>query len=426
MTDTGRAIEESRIRRRPGTGLRRGPSMTPVLVAHIITKLELGGAQQNTLFTVAHLDRSRYRPVLISGEPGLLDQEARGLAGVEFHQISSLVRRIRPVADLLALVSLTLLLARLKPTIVHTHSSKAGIIGRWAARLAGVPIIIHTVHGFGFTPRQHPTIRWALLTAERAAARFTARFFAVSEANRRQGIDLGLFAADRCTVIRSGVDLDAYRRNDLDREAKRQGLGFEPTCPVIGMVAPFKPQKAPLDFVRAAALVHQARPEVRFLLVGDGELREAVEKEIARLGLSRIIQLTGWRRDIAELMRCLDVFLLTSLWEGLPRVYLEALASGVPVVGTKVDGAAEVIRDGVNGYLVEAGDVRGLADRVLALLNDPRKALQMGHNGQALPDEFDIRNMVRRQEREYERLLHELEERKSLRVAQGCGTSTSN
>jgi glycosyltransferase involved in cell wall biosynthesis len=192
------------------------------------------------------------------------------------------------------------------------------------------------------------------------------------------------------------------------------------------MVAPFKPQKAPLDFIRAAARVRQARPEARFLLVGDGTLRGVLETEIVRLGLSDVVTLTGWRRDIAEIMRCLDVFLLTSLWEGLPRVYLEALASGVPVVGTKVDGAAEVIQDGVNGYLVEPGDVKGLADRVLTLLNNPATARQMGHNGQSLPHEFDIRDMVRRQEREYERLLHEFEQRKRLRVAQGCDTQARN
>jgi glycosyltransferase involved in cell wall biosynthesis len=397
-----------------------------VPVAHIITKLELGGAQQNTLFTVTHLDSTRYRPILISGEPGYLDQEARALTGVEVYQVPSMVRRLRPLSDVRVLISLTSLLARLQPTIVHTHSSKAGILGRWAARLAGVPLILHSIHGFGFTPGQSPVVRRALLAAERSAARFTTRFFAVSEANRQTGIELGLFSPDRCAVIRSGVDLDAYRRTRVDRRTKQQELGLESGCPVIGMVAPLKPQKAPLDFVRVAALVHRARPEARFLFVGDGELRRAMEAEIARLGLSAVVTLLGWRRDIAEIMRCLDVFLLTSLWEGLPRVFLEALASGVPVVGTKVDGAAEVIQDGVNGYLAEPADIGALADRVLVLLNDPRRAIQMGQNGQTLPDEFDIQDMVRRQEREYERLLQELEQRRRLSVAQGCDTPARN
>ncbi len=399
---------------------------TPLRVAHIVTQLELGGAQQNTLFTVSHLDPAHYNAVLITGQPGLLDAEARALPGVEFYQVLSLLRPIRPLADLRALWSLTALLRRLKPAIVHTHSSKAGILGRWAARLAGVPIIIHSIHGYGFTRYQHPLLRWLLIQLERATCRVTTRFFAVSEANRRLGIDLGLFAAEHCTVIRSGVDLQALRQTRVNLVAKRRELGLEPGCPIIGMIAPLKPQKAPLDYVRMAALVRDSRPDARFLLVGDGELRPAVESEVGRLGLSGRFHLTGWRRDIPEIMRCLDVCVLTSLWEGLPRVYLEALASGVPVVGTRVDGAAEVILDGVNGYLLEPGDVPGLAERVLHLLANPDTAARMGAEGQSLTDEFDIRAMVQRHEREYERLVLALEERKSLSQAQGYGTSGKN
>ncbi len=372
----------------------------PIPVAHLITKLELGGAQQNTLFTVAHLDRSRFRPILITGEPGLLDREASSLPGVAFHQVPSLVRPIKPLADLLALVTLTLLLARLKPTIVHTHSSKAGILGRLAAKLAGVPIILHSIHGFGFTPAHRPVAQRFLVALERLAAKVTTGFISVSDANRRQGLALGLFAEDRCTVIRSGIDRELFQKTQVDRPAKRRELGLDPDRPVVGMVAPFKPQKAPLDFVRMAALVHGARPDAQFLLVGDGELRGAIEAEIARCGLSGVVHLAGWRRDIPEVMHCLDVLALTSRWEGLPRVYLEALACGVPVVGTAVDGAAEVVQDGVNGYLVDPGDVRGLAERVLSLLNRPEQAARMGQAGRSLPAEFDIHEMVRQQERE--------------------------
>ncbi len=377
----------------------------PHAVCHIITKLELGGAQENTLFTVSHLDPARFRPMLITGEPGLLDDDARKLPGVEFYQVSSLVRELRPLSDLRALVSLTKLLRRLKPLIVHTHSSKAGILGRLAARLAGVPVIIHSIHGFGFTRYQSPPVRRALIALECLVARITTRFFAVSEANRRLGVELGLFADDRCTVIRSGVDLETIRRTRVDTTAKKRELGLEPGRPVVGMVAPMKPQKAPLDFVRVAARVAGKKPETQFLFIGGGELLGAMEAEIARLDLAKSFRLAGWRRDVPALMRCLDVFVLTSLWEGLPRVYLEALASGVPVVGTRVDGAAEVIRDGINGYLLAPGDVPGLADRVLALLANPTLAADMGKRGGSLPPEFDIHDMVRRQEEEYGRLL---------------------
>ena len=376
-----------------------------VTVAHVITKLELGGAQQNTLFTISHLDPKKFRRVLITGEPGILDDEARALSGVEFHQIPSLVRSIRPIADVRALLALTRLLGRIRPAIVHTHSSKAGILGRWAARIAGVPIIIHSIHGFGFTKYQHPLVRRALVAAERLAARITTKFFAVSEANRYLGIELGLFTSEQSTVIRSGIDLEAFRHARVDRDAKKGELGFSARDRLVGMVAPLKPQKAPLDFVRAAAVVHQVKPEARFLLVGDGELRQAVEAEVKQLGLTGVFRVAGWRRDVAEVMRCLDVFVLTSRWEGLPRVYLEALTAGVPVVGTHVDGAAEVIRDGVNGFLAEPGDTQTLANRITDLLTHPEKAKKMGGQGEALPRQFDIWEMVRQQEREYDRLL---------------------
>lgn len=374
-------------------------------VCHIITKLELGGAQQNTLFTVSHLDPAKFRPVLITGEPGLLDNEARKLAGVEFHQISSLVRAIRPLSDLRALLTLVWLLRRMKPAIVHTHSSKAGILGRMAAWLAGVPVIIHSIHGFGFTRYQSVPVRRVLMTLERLVAKVTTRFFAVSDANRQLGVEIGLFPDNRCVVIRSGVDVKAIRRLGVDTTAKKQELGLEPGRPVVGMVAPMKPQKAPLDFIRVAARVAAKKPETQFLFVGDGELREAMETELVRLDLAKSFRLAGWRRDVPAIMRCLDVFVLTSLWEGLPRVYLEALASGVPVVGTRVDGAAEVIRDGINGYLLAPGDINGMAERVLALLANPTLAADMGRRGESLPPEFDIHDMVRRQEREYEQLL---------------------
>lgn len=379
--------------------------MTQIRVAHIITKLELGGAQQNTLFTVSHLDPSRFRPLLVTGEPGLLDAEARTLPGVEVFQVPSLVREIRPWQDARALAELSALLRRLRPAIVHTHSSKAGILGRMAARLARVPVVIHSIHGFGFSRTQRPVLRRLLILAERVAARFTTRFFAVSEANRRQGIALGLFAPEQCRVIRSGIDLDAIRKVRVDPAAKKRELGFRPGQPLIGMVAPLKPQKAPLDFVRVAAVVARVRPAVGFILVGDGELRAAVEREISRQGLSGTFRLPGWRRDVPEVMRCLDLFVLTSRWEGLPRVYLEALASGVPVVGTRVDGAGEAVRDGENGFLVEPGDIQALADRVVHLLDHPEEALRLGRNGQHLPPEFDIHEMVRLQEWEYEQLL---------------------
>lgn len=344
--------------------------------------------------------------MLVSGESGILDREAQGLLGEHFYRVPSLVREISPLKDVLALRDLTRLLNRLKPHIVHTHSSKAGIIGRLAARLAGVPIVIHTIHGFGFTRYQQTLHRWMLVTVERLIGRVTTRFFAVSEANRLEGVARRVFESDRCVIIRSGVDLTTIRHMAVDTRAKKRALGFDPVRSLVGMIAPMKMQKAPLDFIRAAALVHATRPDVGFVFIGDGDLRPTVEKEVSRLGLNDSLQLLGWRRDALEILRCLDVFVLTSLWEGLPRVYLEARASGIPVVGTRVDGAEEVIRDGDHGYLVEPGNVSGIADRVLKLLNNANLRVAIAQRAATgIPEEFDIHHMVSQQEQEYERLL---------------------
>ena len=380
--------------------------MTIPSVCHIITKLELGGAQRNTLFTVSHLDKSRFRTFLITGEAGILDEEARALMGDRFYQVSRLGRDIRPFQDTQAFVALRKLLIRIKPTVVHTHSSKAGIIGRLAAWAAGVPVVVHSIHGFGFTRYQHPLRRRLLIGAERLAARVTTRFFAVSEANRNEGVVHRLFAGSKCAVIRSGIDREAVRNTMVNTDMKKRELGFDPAQPLIGMVAPMKPQKAPLDFIRVAAMVRISHPDLGVVLVGDGDLRPAVEAEIDRQELGAHVKLLGWRHDVPEILRCLDVFILTSLWEGLPRVYLEALTAGVPIVGTRVDGADEVIKDGENGYLLEPGDVAGIAKQVRRLLDDFDLRTAMGRRAAAgLPIEFDIYEMVRELEREYDRLI---------------------
>src|SRR2546422_2813873 len=201
-------------------------------ICQIITKLELGGAQQTTLYIVAHLDRSRFRPVLISGEPGLLDDEAKALGGVEFYQVSSLVRQIRPWRDLRALAELTRLLKTLKPAIVHTHSSKAGILGRWAAWLAGVPIIIHTIHGSGISPSQPAWLRWLLIGLERLTGLITTHWIAVSEADVVKGLGWGLFQRSNVSVIRPGVDTQSFQFPPLpepDRDRVRAERSEEHT-----------------------------------------------------------------------------------------------------------------------------------------------------------------------------------------------------
>jgi glycosyltransferase involved in cell wall biosynthesis len=379
-----------------------------VPVIHIITKLEFGGAQQNTLYTVASLDRERFEPVLLTGSGGYLMPEARDL-GLDLRTVPSMERPVRPGADAAAYRELGRLLEpyRGRSVIVHTHSSKAGILGRWAARKARVPVIIHSIHGFGFTPAMSPPKRFFFKTAERLTSRVTDHFIAVSEANRMDGVNYGLFGVQRCTVIRSGFNLEEFKSAQAVDDELRSELGTGPGAPLVLMVACLKPQKSPLDFARVASLVRREVPDARFLLAGDGELMDALLREVGRLGLDDVFFTLGWREDVPGLMKSSRVVVLTSRWEGLPRVIPQAKAVGRPVVATAVDGSVEAIRDGVDGYLCLPGDVDSMADRVVCLLKDQDLADRMGREGNRVVDEFDQDTMVRKQEELYERLLRE-------------------
>jgi glycosyltransferase involved in cell wall biosynthesis len=379
---------------------------TRARVLHVITQLELGGAQQNTLYTCAHLDRGRFEPLLACGPGGYLDDEARALPDVPVHFVPSLVRPVRPLSDLGALRALVALFRRERPAIVHTHSSKAGIVGRWAARLAGVPKVVHSIHGFGFHDGQRPAVRAAFVAAERWTARATDAFIAVSRANLRQGAALGLFPESKCRVIRSGIALDRFRGASRHAGRLRGELGIAADDPLVGMIACLKPQKAPLDFVATAARVLDRMPRATFVLAGDGELRGDVERAIARVpGGPARIRLLGWRRDTEALLADLDVLLLTSRWEGLPRVIPEAMAAGRPVVATAVDGTPEAVDEGRTGYLAPAGDTVLMAERLVELLASPERRAAMGEAGRVRAEEWDIDAMVRAQEALYEELL---------------------
>jgi glycosyltransferase involved in cell wall biosynthesis len=386
------------------------PVPAPVKVVHIITRLELGGAQRNTLFTVANLDRARFLPVLVTGPGGILMEEARAL-GVPLEVAPSLARPLSPLRDLAAFREVRALLRRRHPdaAIVHTHSSKAGIVGRWAARSAGAPVIVHTIHGWGVTPGQGGALRTALLLAERATARVTTRFVAVSRKNLEDGVAWGVFARERCTVIRSGVDLAAFAAAVPDRAGLERETGIPADAPLVLMPACLKPQKDPLAFVAAAALVARDHPRARFAVAGDGEMARAVRDEAERLGLAGVFHLLGWRFDLPSLVAGAAVVVLTSRWEGLPQVIPQARAAGRPLVVTAVDGSPEAVSDGVSGFLVPPGDPGAAAARISQLLSDPALARRMGEAGRRGLEEFGREAMVRAQEKLYLELLAERE-----------------
>ena len=362
------------------------------------------------MLTAALLDPARYAVDVVSGpqtgSEGSLIEEVRA-RGIPLTIEPALVRQINPLKDSLALVRLTRFIERGRYTIVHTHSSKAGILGRWAAHLAGVPIIVHTVHGWGHHERQHPLVRRFYILLERATQRFTAKLIVVSPRDAEKGLSDGIGTPEKYVTIRSGIELARFRQPSRPREAVRAELGIPQDAPVVGTVTRLSAQKAPLDFIAAAAHVAARRPDVHFVVVGDGLLRAGVEARVAALELTGRVHLTGLRRDVPDLMHSFDVFALTSLWEGLPRVLPQAMAADLPIVATAVDGNAEAVTDGVNGFLTPPGDPEAMAAALLHLLDDPALARRMGKAGQVRAEEFGARKMVRDVAALYEELVGE-------------------
>lgn len=377
-------------------------------VVHVITKLELGGAQQNTLHTVARLDRTRFEPWLLSGVGGMLDEEAAALETVQVRFLPQLVRPPHPLRDWAAMRSVRKLLEPLRargPVIVHTHSSKAGVVGRLAAASLRAGPIVHTIHGFGFDALGGAFKQRVGLFLERRAGRCTDALVSVAEKHLHEAARLDLVGHASTHVIRSGIDVADFGRADALRAEARASLGYADDTPVVGMIACLKPQKAPLDFVELTAGVRAACPAARFFIAGDGELRPEVEARLEQLGLSDAVQLLGWRRDVPALLGALDVAVLTSRWEGLPRVCPQAMAAGRPMVAPRVDGIPEALDDGRTGFLHDAGDVPAATALVLRLLDDEALRRRVGEAAREAVAPFDQDLMVRQLEELYAGLL---------------------
>jgi glycosyltransferase involved in cell wall biosynthesis len=384
----------------------------PVRVAHIITRMIVGGAQENTLHTC---DMLRKRPgwevLLVTGPP--LGPEGELLSEVQRRGIPHVIvpqmrRDVNPWLDAVALWRLFRILRRWRPAIVQTHSSKAGILGRLAARAAGVPIIIHTVEGLPFHRYAPAWTNRLFILAERVAAFVTDRTVCVAQAMVDQALAAGVRPRGGYCVIRSGMDVDAYLQADRHREAERRALGFAPEDVVIGKVARLFPLKGHEFVLRAAPRLLARCPRARFLFVGDGVLRPELEALAAQLGIADRIVFAGLvpPERIPALVAAMDVVVHTSLREGLARVLVQALLCEKPVVTYALDGAPEVILDGVTGRLVPPESVDALADAVVWAIEHPDEARRMAQEGKRrLADRFRIETMVDDTERLYRELL---------------------
>lgn len=372
-------------------------------ILHIVTMLELGGAQWNTILS-AEDARRRGHDARVAAAPGPLEDEARKRLGSGYIALPALVRQVVPTRDAAALAAIRELLRRLRPDIVHTHSSKAGILGREAARLESVPAVIHTAHGWAFHDRQPPPVRAFYRMLERRAAHATDRIVVVADANREKGLAAGIGRPDQYVTIRSGVRVDESLRGE--RDAVRREMGVPDGAPLVIWVGNFKPQKAPVEMARAAALLLLKSPDACFAALGDGPLRPRVARVLAPLAdRARIL---GWRSDAQRLIAASDLLLHTAIFEGLPRVILEAAALGVPCVSTNVDGIPEAVRDGESGLLFRPGETDAMASAAAELLADPARLRRMGDAARAgFRREFTLAEMFDRLDALYAELAQE-------------------
>jgi glycosyltransferase involved in cell wall biosynthesis len=335
-------------------------------------------------------------------------------AGIRHIGVPMTRRANTPFADLSALWRLYSIFRSNLFTIVHTHTPKAGILGRWAAKLAGVPIIVHTSHGLIFHDRLHPLVRYFFITLEKIAAQCSDLIFSVNQEDIETGIRESIWPPQKIKYIGNGIDVERFNpANLLSGEIlpKRLELGLRVDTPVVGFVGRLVKEKGLLDLFKAARIVRERVPGVRFVIVGpeDTEKPDALTPSSAtEYGVADICCFTGMRQDMPELYLLMDVFALPSHREGFPLAPLEASAMKVPCVVTNIRGCREAVEHGKNGLLVPLGDVQALANSIIELLTDKEKARRMGEEGRHMAvQRFDESLVFEKVKAEYTRLLRE-------------------
>jgi glycosyltransferase involved in cell wall biosynthesis len=376
----------------------------------------MGGSAQNTLLSCKELS-GKYEIILVHGlsqESGMTDLEKQIVEdgvekaksnGVKAIALPSIVRSIRPVKDIHALFSLIWLILKEKPDIVHTHSSKSGIIGRLAAKIAAVPHIIHTPHGHVFYGHFGPFASKVFLWIEKVFSRFTDCMVALTDGEKDDYINLSVCSPEKLYKIHSGVDVNKFMHANGNRVEKRRSLGLDQNEAVIGFVGWLLPIKGPDYLLKAMDYVWDGHPEAALVLVGKGDMDVDLRAEALKKNANGKVKFLGWREDIDEIMPLFDMLVLPSLNEGMGRVLVEAMAAGKPVVASRVGGIPDLVRNDETGYLVPPADEKALGDGIKKLLDDPEKAKQMGQRGKERCRQFSLEAMIEKLDNLYSDLL---------------------
>lgn len=380
--------------------------MVRIKVIHVITRFDKGGSAENTFLTVRGLNRQSCDVHLVLGSSresrmGEEEQKAalRNLAaaeesGVTIVMLNNLVRNVHLFRDVFAFFDLLRLFRKERPHIVHTHTSKAGILGRWAAWVANVPVIVHTPHGHVFWGYFNPLVSRFYAMLERWTARVTDRIITLTEQEKKDHLSFHIAPPGKFEVIHSGVDLKKFHDVPAAPGPIREELGIPPDAVVVGTVGRLTPIKGHRHLIEAAKLVITARPETRFLLVGDGELLRELRSLAANLGIGDHVHFAGWRPDVPEILSTVDIFVFPSLNEGMGKAVVEAMALGKPVIASRIGGIIDIVQDGENGLLVPPADAESLNGCIRTLMADPEKRRRMGTAGKLASGRYSSDEMI--------------------------------
>lgn len=377
-------------------------------VLMIITRLTIGG-DTNVFLDIASYfaEHPDFEVQIAAGPVPSQELDLSYLAlerGLTLQILPSLINQINPIVNLKAVFEVRQLIQQFKPDIVHTHSSVAGVVGRLAAFSAQVPVVVHHVHGWGIQDGMSKATRFIYIALEQFCARISDRLIAISQPNIQKGLQHRICAQSKFTLIYNGIPLDKYR-NIFDEKSVRLDLGLNPEAKVVGMIGRLDPQKNPLDFIRAAAIVLKQYPSAQFVIAGEGTLRAECEKLIAELHIQDKFFLLGFRSDIDRILSVLTITVMSSLWEGLPIVFFESMSAGKPIVANDVDGACDVVISGETGFLVQPRAVAEMAERILYLLENEGECARMGHVARTRSEQFSSQSMNQSIERLYRELL---------------------
>jgi len=370
-------------------------------LAIVITRLEMGGAQKIVLSLYKKLDRTKFNVYLITGKSGYFVKELANIKDDSVQLWNEIKHPISPITDLKAIFKMTKFFIEKKIDIVNTHCSKAGAIGRLAAKLAGINNVIYTVHGFSFHPYQNPISHFIYLLIEKILAWYTKIFIAVGQDIKQYGISKRIGNDYQYRVIPAAIDTELFMKKRNVRNEFLLSYGLKPDCFTVGMIGNMKKQKNAEEFVEIACLACNEDKNIQFILAGNGnpQKEEKLKRKIISVELEKRIKLIGWADKPEEFLASIDVFILTSRWEGLPCTIMQSYCTGIPFVATDIPGNSELQKYTGTGSLYEPGNILSAKNEIFRIRMNKFEPLKN------IVEEFDENRMIEKYESEFDELF---------------------